>query len=70
MTRKAKIALGICSVLAAGVVIALLVAPEKSKEVGNRIKKSTGKWVDKLGNILSKASQERRNYARNLTNEY
>ena len=70
MTRKAKIALGICSVLAAGVVIALLVAPEKSKEVGNRIKKSTGKWVDKLGNIISKAAKERRNYARNLTNEY
>lgn len=58
MTRKAKLALGICGALVAGVVITLLVAPEKSKEVTRRIKKSAGKWVDKLGNVFSKVAEE------------
>ncbi len=58
MTRKAKLALGICGALVAGVVITLLVAPEKSKEVTRRIKKSAGNWVDKLGNVFSKVAED------------
>ena len=58
MTRKAKVALGICGALVAGVVITLLVAPEQSKQVTKRIKKSAGKWVDQLGNVFTKAAEE------------
>lgn len=59
MTKKAKVTIGIFAALVAGVAIALLVAPEKSKDVGKRIKKNAGKWVDKLGNIFSKAELEK-----------
>ena len=58
MTRKAKIALGICGAVVAGVVITLLVAPEESKKVTKKIKKSAGKWVDQLGNIFTKVAEE------------
>lgn len=58
MTKKAKLAVGISAAILAGVVITLLVAPEKSKEVTKRIKKSAGKWVDKLGNVFSKVAEE------------
>ncbi len=58
MTRKAKLALGICGALVAGVVITLLVAPEETKKVTNRIKKSAGKWVDQLGNVFSRAAEQ------------
>jgi hypothetical protein len=58
MTTKAKILLGVCGALAAGVVISLLVAPEKTKKVGRNLKKSAGKWVDKMGNIFSRVEHE------------
>lgn len=58
MTTSAKVALGICGAIAAGVIISLLVAPEKSHEVTRRIRKSAGKWVDKLGNVFSKVESE------------
>ena len=58
MTTSAKVALGICGVITAGVVIGLLVAPEKSKELSRRIKKTAGKWVDKMGNVFSRVENE------------
>lgn len=58
MTTSTKVALGICGAITAGVVIALLVAPEKSKEITRRIRKSAGKWVDKMGNVFSKVENE------------
>ena len=58
MTTSAKVALGICGAITAGVVIALLVAPENSKEITKRIRKSAGKWVDKMGNVFSKVENE------------
>jgi len=58
MTTSAKVALGICGAITAGVVISLLVAPEKSKEITKRIRKTAGKWVDKMGNVFSKVENE------------
>lgn len=58
MTTSTKVALGICGAITAGVVIALLVAPEKSKEITRRIRKTAGKWVDKMGNVFSKVENE------------
>lgn len=58
MTTRTKVTIGVASALVAGVVIALLVAPEKSKKVGNNIRNTAGKWVDALGNIFSKAEKD------------
>ena len=58
MTTSAKVALGICGAVTAGVVITLLVAPEKSKDITRRIRKTAGKWVDKMGNVFSKVENE------------
>ena len=53
-----KLALGICGALAAGVVIGLLLAPEKGSEMRKRIKKTAGEWVDHLGNVFTHVEDE------------
>ncbi|MCW3118048.1 MAG: YtxH protein [Chitinophagaceae bacterium] len=53
MKNTTKITLGLLGAVAAGVVIGLMVAPEKGSETRKRIKRTTGSWVDQLGNILS-----------------
>jgi len=53
-----KLALGICGALAAGVVIGLLMAPEKGSEMRKRLKKTAGEWVDHLGNVFTHVEDE------------
>jgi gas vesicle protein len=53
MTTRNKIILGIFSAAAVGAIIGLLVAPEKGNEIRKQLKKTTGKWVDSMGRILS-----------------
>jgi len=53
MKNSVKLTLGLLGAVAAGVVIGLMVAPEKGSETRNRIKRATGSWVDQLGNVLS-----------------
>jgi len=54
MTTTSKIFLGILGAAAAGVAIGLLVAPEKGSETRKRIRRTTGTWVDSLGDLFSK----------------
>jgi gas vesicle protein len=58
MTTRGKIALGIFGAAAAGVVIGLLLAPEKGSEVRKRIKRTTGTWVDNVGHLFKKGKYE------------
>ena len=58
MTTTTKVALGVVGALAAGVIIGLLVAPEKGTEMRKRIRKTAGDWADQLGNIFSHAEDE------------
>lgn len=53
-----KLALGICGALAAGVVIGLLLAPEKGSEMRKKLKKTAGEWVDHLGNVFTHVEDE------------
>jgi len=53
MKNGVKMTLGLLGAVAAGVIIGLMVAPEKGSETRARIKRTTGSWVDQLGNILS-----------------
>ena len=57
MKSKTKITLGLLGAVAAGVVIGLMVAPEKGSETRKRIKRTTGSWVDQLGNVLSSTQE-------------
>ena len=58
MNKTSKIALGIVGAAAAGVVIGMLISPEKGKDLRKTIKKTANKWVDQVGNIFSHAEQE------------
>jgi len=58
MTTTAKVALGILGAAAAGVVIGLLLAPEKGTETRRRIKQTAGEWIDSLGHLFANAKEE------------
>lgn len=46
--------MGILGAAAAGVVIGLLVAPEKGADMRKRISKTAGDWADSMGHLWSK----------------
>jgi len=58
MTSTTKVVLGILGAAAAGVVIGLLIAPEKGSEMRARIKKTTGGWVDQLGDLINSGREQ------------
>jgi gas vesicle protein len=58
MNNQSKIVLGILGAAAAGVVIGLLIAPEKGSELRTRLKKTTDGWADSLSNLFNKAKEE------------
>ncbi|MER3497148.1 MAG: YtxH domain-containing protein [Chitinophagaceae bacterium] len=69
MTTGTKVALGIIGAVAAGVVIGLLIAPEKGSDMRKRIAKTAGDWTDQLTHLFQKGSQEAdelREKARNM----
>lgn len=53
MTSTTKIVLGILGAATAGVVIGMLIAPEKGSEMRNKIKKTAGEWADNLSHLFS-----------------
>jgi gas vesicle protein len=58
MSKNSKIALGIIGAMAAGVVIGLLVAPEKGKDLRKSLKKNASKWSDQLSHLFSHSDKE------------
>jgi len=52
MTTTTKIALGVFGAAAAGVIIGLLIAPEKGSDMRKRIKKTAGGWADNLNHLF------------------
>jgi gas vesicle protein len=55
MTKSTKIALGLLGAAAAGLVVGLLIAPEKGKDIRKKIKEKTGDLTDQLGDLISKS---------------
>ena len=51
MNTKSKVILGILGAAAAGVVIGLLVAPEKGTDMRKKIRKTAGDWADNLSSL-------------------
>ncbi len=58
MTTTSKIALGILGAAAAGVVIGLLLAPDKGSETRKKIRKTAGDWADKMNHLFEKGKEE------------
>jgi gas vesicle protein len=58
MGMKSKVLVGILGAAAAGVVIGLLIAPEKGADMRDRIKRKAGGWVDTLSDLFSNAKGE------------
>lgn len=53
MSSKNKVILGILGAAAAGVVIGLLIAPEKGKDIRKKIKQTAGDWADNLTSLFA-----------------
>ena len=58
MTTKSKIALGLVGAAAAGVLIGLLIAPEKGKDMRKKLKKTAGDWANNLSHFFVTAKEE------------
>lgn len=57
MTTKSKVLLGILGAAAAGVVIGLLVAPEKGSDMRKKIRKTAGDWADNLSHLWANGKE-------------
>lgn len=58
MTSTTKVILGIVGAAAAGVVIGLLIAPEKGSDLRGRITRTAGDWAGSIGDIFRNGQQE------------
>ncbi len=54
MSTKSKVLIGILGAAAAGVVIGLLLAPEKGKDMRKKIKNTAGDWADSVSGLWEK----------------
>jgi gas vesicle protein len=57
MNTKNKVLLGVLGAAAAGVVIGLLIAPEKGSEMRQKIKKTAGDWADNLTHLFMEGKE-------------
>jgi gas vesicle protein len=58
MKTTGQILLGILAAASAGVVIGLLIAPEKGEDLRKDIKSSAGDLAKKLGDLLAKGKEQ------------
>jgi gas vesicle protein len=64
MTTKSKIVLGLVGAAAAGVVVGLLLAPEKGTDLRSKISQKTGDWTSHLSDLFANAKDEVSNLKR------
>lgn len=63
MTSKTKLILGLAGAAAAGVVIGLLLAPEKGTDLRAKLSEKAGDWTDHLTDLFANAKGELQNLA-------
>jgi gas vesicle protein len=65
MNTNSKVILGLVGAAAAGVVVGLLLAPEKGTDTRQKITKTAGDWGTQLSDLFANAKEE----LNNLTNK-
>jgi gas vesicle protein len=58
MTTKSKVILGLVGAAAAGVLVGLLLAPEKGADTRKKITKTAGDWAGQLSDLFTSAKEE------------
>jgi gas vesicle protein len=58
MTTRTKVILGVVGAAAAGVLIGLMIAPEKGTDMRKRVKDTAGDWAGHLTDLFSNAKEE------------
>ncbi|MEP7375623.1 MAG: YtxH domain-containing protein [Chitinophagaceae bacterium] len=66
MNTTSKVLLGILGAAAAGVVIGLLVAPEKGKDTRKKLKKTAEGWAESMSDLWSRGKEASENAAKDL----
>jgi len=66
MTTTSKVILGILGAAAAGVVIGMLVAPEKGEETRKRLRKTAEDWADSMSNLWARGKEATENVAKEM----
>lgn len=76
MNNKTKLILGLVGAAAAGVIVGLMLAPEKGTDMRKRISRTAGDWADHLTDLFANAKGELQNLrnkgargARNMAGE-
>lgn len=58
MTTKSKVILGLVGAAAAGVIVGLLIAPEKGTDLRKKVKDTAGDWAGHLSDLFTNAKGE------------
>lgn len=69
MTTRTQIVLSILGAAAVGTIVGLLIAPETGQDTRKRVKDLTGKWVDQMGQLISRGKKEIKARARMAQHE-
>ena len=62
MTTKTKVILGLAGAVAAGVIVGLLVAPEKGTDMRKKVGDTANDWAGRLSDLFTKAKGEVDNF--------
>lgn len=62
MTTRSKVILGLVGAAAAGVVIGLLIAPEKGSDMRKKVGDTAGDWAGRLSDLFANAKGEVSNW--------
>lgn len=57
MNTATKVTLGILGAAAAGVIIGLLIAPDKGSETRKKIRKTAGGWAENLTHLFNEGKE-------------
>lgn len=63
MTTKSKVILGLVGAAAAGVLVGILLAPDKGTEIRRKISSTAGDWASQLTDIFNNAKEQVTNLA-------
>jgi len=58
MTTRTKVILGLVGAAAAGVIVGLLVAPEKGADMRKKVGDTASDWADRLSDLFTSAKGE------------